>query len=110
MSRVEPPSGEITFLFTDIEGSTPLWRDRPEEMKKAVAEHDTAIRKVLDANEGYVFGVGGDGFFAAFSIPANALSAAITLQTGFADSEIINVRIGLRWWATTSWTDMRSDS
>ncbi|MEE9414107.1 MAG: adenylate/guanylate cyclase domain-containing protein [Acidimicrobiales bacterium] len=91
----EPPSGKITFLFTDIEGSTPLWRDRPEEMKEAVAEHDSVIREVLDTNDGYVFGVGGDGFFAAFSAPANALSAAITLQAGFAKSELINIRIGL---------------
>ena len=51
----QPPSGTVTFLFTDIEGSTRLWEERPEEMRALVAEHDARFRAAIEAHDGYVF-------------------------------------------------------
>ena len=61
------PSGTVTFLFTDIEGSTRLWEERPDEMRAALAEHDALLRAAVESHEGYVFSPGGDGFGVAFS-------------------------------------------
>ncbi len=69
-----PPSGTVTFLFTDIEGSTRLWEERPDEMRVWVAEHDARFREVIEANDGYVFATGGDGFAAAFGRAARSSS------------------------------------
>ena len=60
------PTGTVTFLFTDIEGSTRLWEERPVEMRGALAEHDAIVRGAIDAHGGYVFSTGGDGFAVAF--------------------------------------------
>jgi class 3 adenylate cyclase len=46
------PSGRVTFLFTDIEGSTQLWEKFPEEMPSALAQHDVVLRKAIEANHG----------------------------------------------------------
>jgi class 3 adenylate cyclase len=63
----QPPSGTVTFLFTDIEGSTRLWEERPDEMRAALARHDEILRATIEGNGGYVFATGGDGFAAAFA-------------------------------------------
>ena len=55
------PSGTVTFLFTDLEGSTRLWEERPDEMRVALAEHDALVRGAIDAHGGYVFATGGVG-------------------------------------------------
>ncbi len=62
----EPPTGEVTFLFTDIEGSTLLWDQRPDIMEAALAVHDKRVRAVVDAWAGYVFTTAGDSFSIAF--------------------------------------------
>ena len=72
----DTPTGTVTFLFTDIEGSTRLWEERPDEMRAALAEHDALLRAVIDAHGGYVFSTGGDGFAAAFSRAHHAIDAA----------------------------------
>jgi class 3 adenylate cyclase len=74
------PSGTVTFLFTDIEGSTALWARNPDEMKAALAEHDGILRGAFETSGGYVFATGGDGFAVAFHTPEEALSAAIETQ------------------------------
>ena len=71
-----PPTGTVTFLFTDVEGSTRLWEERPDEMRAALAEHDAIVRGVVDAHGGYVFATGGDGFAVVFSRAADAVDAA----------------------------------
>ena len=58
----EQPLGTVTFLFTDIEGSTRLWEERPDEMQVSLAEHDSAVRAAVEVHGGYVFATGGDGF------------------------------------------------
>jgi class 3 adenylate cyclase len=63
------PTGTVTFLFTDIGGSTRLWEQHPEAMRHALAEHDALLRHAIEANGGAVFKTGGDAFFAVFPRP-----------------------------------------
>ena len=60
------PSGTVTFLFTDIEGSTERWELDPLAMRGALAEHDHLLRSTIEAHRAVVFAAGGDGFAAAF--------------------------------------------
>ena len=64
------PHGTVTFLFTDVEGSTRLWEEDGEAMRLALAAHDRILRSVIEAHDGYVFSTAGDAFSAAFSTPA----------------------------------------
>jgi class 3 adenylate cyclase len=79
------PSGTVTFLFTDIEGSTGLWESDPEAMRAALERHDSILRTAIDGHGGYVFSTGGDGFAAAFTRALDALQAAIDAQAALAD-------------------------
>jgi len=83
----ELPSGTLTFLFTDIEGSTPLWEKMPEVMNCAVTLHHTILREVIDANGGVVFKIIGDAFQAAFQLASQGLNAAIDIQRKLATTE-----------------------
>ena len=74
------PSGTVTFLFTDIEGSTVRWELDPGGMSEALAEHDLVLRSTIETNGGTVFSTGGDGFAAAFGDAASALNAAAEAQ------------------------------
>jgi len=74
------PTGTVTFLFTDIEGSTQLWERQPEEMQHAHARHETIIREAMAAYGGYVYKMVGDGFQVAFSTAPDALEAALSAQ------------------------------
>ena len=76
---------EITFLFTDIEGSTRLWEEEPDRMPPALARHDLICRTSVGANRGTVVKMTGDGMYAAFDAPADALMAVVTLQSALAD-------------------------
>ena len=77
----QPPSGTVTFLFTDIEGSTRLWEERPDEMRGRVAEHDAIVPGGdRGATAGSVVNGTGDGFDAAFGRAADAVAAAEQLQ------------------------------
>ena len=78
---VGPPSGTVTFLFTDIEGSTRLWESAPDAMRAALARHDAVLRDAIEACGGYVFATGGDGFAAAFARAGDALAAAEQART-----------------------------
>jgi len=70
------PTGTVTFLFTDIEGSTRLWERHADDMAVALARHDALLREAIDRNEGAVFSTGGDAFCAAFATAGAALAAA----------------------------------
>jgi predicted ATPase/class 3 adenylate cyclase len=74
------PSGTVTFLFTDIEGSTKLWEQYPGEMRTALAHHDTLLRETMQAHNGYVFKTVGDAFCAAFSSATEGLAAVLAVQ------------------------------
>ncbi len=75
-----PPTGTVTFLFTDIEGSTKRWEQHREEMQAALARHDTLMREAIEGNGGYVFKTMGDAFCAAFPTAPQALNAALQAQ------------------------------
>ena len=92
---LERPSGTVTFLFTDIEGSTRLWEDRPDEMRVALEQHDALIRSVVDASGGSVFSTGGDGFAAAFGRAADALDAAARIRDALGSHPLLRVRMGI---------------
>ncbi len=75
-----PPSGTVTFLFTDIEGSTRLWETQREAMTEALARHDALLRQCIESRGGHVFKTGGDAFCAAFATAAGAVDAALAAQ------------------------------
>lgn len=75
-----PPTGTITFLFSDIEGSTKKWEKQPEAMRVALAEHDRMLREVFVAAGGYVFKTVGDAFCVAFDTAQAALGGALESQ------------------------------
>lgn len=74
------PTGTVTFLFTDIEGSTKRWEQYPQQMQYALQRHDSILRQVIEAEGGYVFKTVGDAFCAAFHTPLSALQAALQAQ------------------------------
>jgi predicted ATPase/class 3 adenylate cyclase/Tfp pilus assembly protein PilF len=74
------PTGTVTFLFTDIEGSTPLWEQRASEMRSAVERHDRILREAIESSTGRVVKTTGDGMFAVFGEAKDALSASVAAQ------------------------------
>lgn len=80
-------SGEIAILFTDIEGSTRLWEESPDRMSLALAKHDVKARQAVQDNDGVIVKTTGDGLYAAFEDPLNALNAILMLQQALADHE-----------------------
>ena len=69
------PSGTVTLLFTDIEGSTRLWEANDAAMRAALARHDALVRHCIAERNGHVFKTGGDAFCAAFPVASDALTA-----------------------------------
>ncbi len=74
------PTGIVTFLFTDIEGSTRLWEQYPETMKVALTKHDAILRQAIESRQGKVFKMVGDSFYAVFASAPEALAAALAAQ------------------------------
>lgn len=96
MSVAEPspaglPTGVVTFLFTDIEGSTELWQRDPDRMAVALAAHDALLRDVVAQHGGTVFKHTGDGMAALFASAADGVAAALTAQARLE----LPVRMGL---------------
>ncbi len=79
------PSGTVTFLFTDIEGSTKLWQQFPNAMPNALARHHEILQRALEAHNGYVFQIIGDAFCAAFATAFDGLDAALHAQRALRD-------------------------
>ena len=94
------PSGTITFLFTDIEGSTQLWERFPQAMPTALARHDALLQHTMTSHGGYVFKTVGDAFCAAFATAPDGLRAALAAQRAlfaepWGDVGAIRVRMAL---------------
>jgi len=87
MDIVRPPSGTVTFLFSDIEGSTPLWEEHRLSMETALLRHDAIMRAAIETHKGYVFKTVGDAFCAAFDHASDALAAAIEAQLRLAEEQ-----------------------
>jgi predicted ATPase/class 3 adenylate cyclase len=97
---VQQTSRPAAVLFTDIEGSTKLWEEQPERMSRALKAHDTLARAAIEGQRGTIVKMFGDGLFAVFDEPADALAATLALQDALADPQStdgvrLNVRCGL---------------
>lgn len=74
------PTGTVTFLFTDVVGSTARWEADPQLMAEALALHDEVMHAAIEMHDGYVFATGGDGFAVAFQRADHAVAAATEAQ------------------------------
>lgn len=96
---MQPPTGTVTFLFTDIEGSTSLWEQFPQAMHTALACHDELLRRAIAGHNGTVFKTIGDAFCAVFPSAQLAVQAALEsqflLQDELPPAPIIKVRMAL---------------
>ena len=95
LDGVALPTGTVTFLFTDIEGSTQRWDAHREAMSAAVQRHDAIVRAAMDAHGGYVFKTLGDAFCVAFARSDAAVAAALDFQRALAAEDFAAVG-GLR--------------
>src|SRR5258706_12050954 len=89
-----------TFLFTDIESSTRLWEEQPDQMRGALAQHDLIARNAVSEHRGTLVKMTGDGLHAAFDDPLDAIGTVVQLQLKLADLEstsgfALRVRCGL---------------
>ncbi|MHB8432788.1 MAG: ATP-binding protein [Candidatus Tyrphobacter sp.] len=94
------PTGTVTFLFSDIEGSTARWESHADAMAPALLRHDALVRSAIEAHNGYVFKTIGDAFCAAFTTAPDALVAALDAQRALAAEDFsavggIRVRMAL---------------
>jgi predicted ATPase/class 3 adenylate cyclase len=93
-------SGTLTFLFTDLEGSTRLWERFPQAMKRALERHDSILRTAVTAAGGQVVKTTGDGLMAVFGSAAEAVRACLAAQRGLVEEPwpetgVLRVRMGL---------------
>ncbi len=101
MPTTDAPTGTVTFLFTDIEGSTRLWDKHPDDMSNALSTHDDLLQSAINDNAGYVFSKAGDGWGVAFASPLSALDTALTIQDDVGSQswpgeiDEISIRMGL---------------
>jgi len=77
------PSGTLTFLFRDIEGSTRLWENHPTLMQAALAQHDVILRDAIESHHGQIIKTTGDGVHAGFLNAADAVQSALSAQQRF---------------------------
>src|SRR5215212_6688771 len=92
----ELPTGTVTFLFTDIAGSTRLLAGEPQRYGALLAEHHRVLRQAFDAYGGCEVRIEGDAFFVAFARAPDALAAAVAVQRALArDESGVRVRIGM---------------
>jgi predicted ATPase/class 3 adenylate cyclase/tetratricopeptide (TPR) repeat protein len=106
------PSGTVTFLFTDIEGSTKLWEQSPKAMKSALAKHDSILKEVVESNNGQIIKTTGDGIHAVFSTAIDAISASLEAQRTFQTSEVLetsDVSLRIRMGLHTGEAALRDD-
>jgi predicted ATPase/class 3 adenylate cyclase len=96
----DQPAGTLTFVFTDVEGSTRRWQQFPEAMRRALERHDRALSECVSRHGGTVFKHTGDGVCAVFGSPSAATLAAVDIQQVMAAGDWgevggLRVRIGL---------------
>ena len=95
----DPPSGTVTFLFSDVESSTRLWAADSHAMSASLLVHDSLLREAIEVNGGYVFTTAGDSFAAAFGRASDAIAAAVAAQADLSavawPGPALRVRMGL---------------
>ena len=87
---MRPDTALVTYLFTDIEGSSRLWELQPDRMGTALARHDEITRSAVEHHRGVIVKMVGDGAHAAFADPVDAIAAAVQLQLQLADPAATN--------------------
>ncbi len=104
------PTGTVTFLFTDIEGSTKLWEEFPAEMGASLARHDALVREAIERHDGYVFKTVGDAFCAAFHTAPQALLAVVEAQLAIhAETWPSGLSLKVRMALNTGSAEVRDD-
>jgi predicted ATPase/class 3 adenylate cyclase len=99
-NKEDLPRGQVTFLFTDLVGSTQLWELNPDAMQAALARHDELLKRAITGHQGRIVKTTGDGIHAAFASPLDAVSAAIEGQKrlqaeAWGEIGLLLVRMGL---------------
>ncbi len=94
------PAGDVTLMFTDIEGSTRGWQTHGERFREALLRHNVLLRQAIVAHEGYEVKTIGDAFMVAFASPVHAGLCALEIQRlieaePFTELGGLRVRIGL---------------
>src|ERR1044072_4942647 len=96
---ISKPSGTVTFLFTDIEGSTVLAQRYPDMLPLLLTRHREILQGAIEAHHGYIFQVVGDSFSAAFLRVSDAFGKALDAQIGLQHEDWgdapIKVRMGI---------------
>ena len=103
------PSGTVTFLFTDIEGSTKLAQQYPDEMPALLARHHEILKESIQTQNGYVFQVVGDSFAVAFHSASDALHAALNVQRDLHHENWISAPIKVRMGIHTGAAQLAED-
>jgi class 3 adenylate cyclase len=94
------PSGTVTFLLTDLEGSTRMWEENPQAMRAAMVRHDELLEKAIASHRGFVFSRMGDGMATSFATAGDAIAAAMAFKQALAEEDWrtaspLRARIGL---------------
>ena len=107
---INKPTGTVTFLFTDIEGSTRLSQEYPDTLQSALDIHNAILRNAVESNNGYMFEIVGDAFCCAFQNAEDAVKASVIAQLELADQKWedaeIKIRIGIHS-GSADWIDER---
>lgn len=91
----------LTFLFTDLENSTPLWKQFPDVMRSALVRHDTLLKETIEGHRGHIVKTTEDGLHAVFESPTDAVMAALAGQQAITAEDWLDktgplkVRMGL---------------
>ena len=91
----------LTFLFTDLENSTPLWEQFPDVMRSALVRYDTLLKEAIESHEGRIVKTTGDDLHAVFESPTDAVVAALVGQQAIStevwadETGPLKVRMGL---------------
>ena len=112
---IEPPTGNVAIMFTDIQASTMLWKQSAEHMNEALELHNTVIREACQAHNGYEVKTIGDSFMVSFTNPMEGAAAALHIQSSLkaakwpAELKLpeggLVVRIGLNFGPTIAETN-----
>lgn len=104
------PTGIVTFLFTDIEGSTKLSQNYPDTLQSALDRHHSIVQEAIESNNGFVFEIIGDAFCSAFEKAEDAVKAAVDAQIDLSEEKwneaVIKVRMGIHS-GDAEWTGER---
>jgi predicted ATPase/class 3 adenylate cyclase len=98
-ATVDGPTQAVTYLFTDVEGSTRLWEEQPQAMQGAMARHEALCRELVAHHGGRIVKLTGDGIHAFFAQASSAIAAAVDLQIALQELQSqalpLSVRVGM---------------